>query len=256
MTADSGGARNALAQAQSQLAAMRARGLTDSHPDIQSQKRQVEALREQAANEPAGTGGSPNPAYTSLQSIRAERQANVQALEARKAALQSDISALIAAQADEPAVAAEANRISRDYQVLKDKYDELLRNREEMRLRGQVETERSAFKFEVIDQPTAPRRPAAPNRPLLLFVVLILGIGAGSAVAFVMGQLTSSFTTSDKLQRTLDLPVIGTISRSMTDAARRHEKLRLKQFLAGAGGLGAVCFLLLAVEMIQVGSVA
>jgi len=170
--------------------------------------------------------------------------------------LQSDISALIAAQADEPAVAAEANRISRDYQVLKDKYDELLRNREEMRLRGQVETERSAFKFEVIDQPTAPRRPAAPNRPLLLFVVLILGIGAGSAVAFVMGQLTSSFTTSDKLQRTLDLPVIGTISRSMTDAARRHERLRLKQFLAGAGGLGAVCFLLLAVEMIQVGSVA
>ena len=97
MTADSGGARNALAQAQSQLAAMRARGLTDSHPDIQSQKRQVEALREQAASEPAGTGGSPNPAYTSLQSIRAERQANVQALEARKAALQSDISALIAA---------------------------------------------------------------------------------------------------------------------------------------------------------------
>lgn len=256
MTADSGGARNALAQAQSQLAAMRARGLTDSHPDIQSQKRQVEALREQAANEPAGTGGSPNPAYTSLQSIRAERQANVQALEARKAALQSDISALIAAQADEPAVAAEANRISRDYQVLKDKYDELLRNREEMRLRGQVETERSAFKFEVIDQPTAPRRPAAPNRPLLLFVVLILGIGAGSVVAFVMGQLTSSFTTSDKLQRTLDVPVIGTISRSMSDAARRHEKLRLKQFLAGAGGLGAVCFLLLAVEMIQVGSVA
>ncbi len=256
MTADGGSARSSLAQAQAQLAAMRARGLTDSHPDIQAQKRQIEALREQAADEPAGAGGSPNPAYTSLQSIRAERQANVQALEARKAALQSDISALIAAQAEEPAVAAEANRISRDYQVLKDKYDELLRNREEMRLRGQVETERSAFKFEVIDQPTAPRRPAAPNRPLLLFAVLIFGIGAGAAVAFVMGQLKSSFTTAEKLERTLDVPVIGTISRSMTEAARNAEKLRLKQFLAGAGGLGAVCFLLLVVEMIQVGSVA
>ncbi len=256
LTADSGGARGALMQAQSQLAAMRARGLTDSHPDIQAQKRQIEALREQAAGEPAGSGGSPNPAYTSLMSIRAERQANVQALEARKAALQSDISALIAAQADEPAVAAEANRISRDYEVLKDKYDELLKDREEMRLRGQVETERSAFQFEVIDPPTAPRNPAAPNRPLLLLGVLIVGIGAGAGVAFVMGQLKSSFTTADKLERTLDLPVIGTISRSMTEAARTHEKLRLKQFLAGAGGLGAVCFLLLVVEMVQVGSVA
>jgi polysaccharide chain length determinant protein (PEP-CTERM system associated) len=238
MTAESGGARGALMAAQSQLAAMRSRGLTDSHPDIQSQRRQIDALREQAA------------------SIRAERQANVQALQARKAALQSDISGLIAAQADEPAVAAEANRISRDYEVLKDKYDDLLNDREEMRLRGQVETERSAFQFEVIDPPTAPRNPAAPNRPLLLLGVLIVGLGAGAGVAFVMGQLKSSFTTADKLERTLDLPVIGTISRSMTTAARKHEKLRLKQFVAGVGALGAVCFLLLVVEMVQVGSVA
>lgn len=256
MTANSGGARGALMQAQSQLAAMRARGLTDSHPDVQAIQRQISALRDQAASEPAGAGGSPNPAYTSLQSIRAERQANVQALQARKAALQSDISALIAAQADEPAVAAEANRISRDYEVLKDKYDELLKNREEMRLRGQVETERSAFQFEVIDPPTAPRNPAAPNRPLLLLGVLIVGLGAGAGVAFVMGQLNSSFTTADKLERTLDLPVIGTISRSMTRATRQHEKLRLKQFLAGVGGLAGICFLLLVVEIVQVGSVA
>ena len=256
MTANSGGARGALMQAQSQLAAMRARGLTDSHPDVQAIQRQISALRDQAASEPAGTGGSPNPAYTSLQSIRAERQANVQALQARKAALQSDISALIAAQADEPAVAAEANRISRDYEVLKDKYDELLKNREEMRLRGQVETERSAFQFEVIDPPTAPRNPAAPNRPLLLLGVLIVGLGGGAGLAFVMAQLNSSFTTADKLERTLDLPVIGTISRSMTQATRQHEKLRLKQFLAGVGGLAGICFLLLVVEIVQVGSVA
>jgi polysaccharide chain length determinant protein (PEP-CTERM system associated) len=253
---DGGGARGALLQAQSQLAAMRARGLTDSHPDIQSQLRQIAALKEQAASEPAGAGGTPNPAYTSLISIKAERQANVQALEARKAALQSDISSLMATQATEPAVAAEANRISRDYEVLKDKYDDLLKNREEMRLRGQVETERSAFQFEVIDPPTAPRKPAAPNRPVLLIGVLLAGIGAGAGIAFLMGQLRSSFTTADKLERVLDLPVIGTVSRSMTSEGRRIEKARLKKFWAASAALGAVCFLLLVVEVIQVGSVA
>ncbi|WP_369025123.1 XrtA system polysaccharide chain length determinant [Qipengyuania sp. RANM35] len=256
MPGESGGARGALAQAQSQLSAMRARGLTDSHPDVQAQKRQVEALREQAAGEPAGAGGSPNPAYTSLVSIKAERQANVQALQARKAALQADISGLIASQADEPAVAAEANRISRDYEVLKEKYDELLKNREEMRLRGQVETERSAFQFEVIDPPTAPRKPAAPNRPLLLIGVLIAGIAAGCGAAFAMGLLRSSFTTAEKLERVLDLPVIGTVSRSMTHEARSIERAQLKKFFAASGALAAVCFLLLVVEIIQVGSVA
>ncbi len=255
-TGDGGGARGALMQAEAQLSAMQARGLTDSHPDVQTQKRQIEALRRQAANEPSGAGSSPNPAYTSLISIKAERQANVQALESRKAALQSDISGLIATQADEPAVAAEASRISRDYDVLKEKYDELLNNREEMRLRGQVETERSAFQFEVIDPPTYPRKPAAPNRPLLLIGVLLAGAGVGAAVAFALGQLRSSYTTAERLENDLDLPVVGTISRSMTPEAETRERHRTRQFVMGSGALAAMCILLLIVNFIQVGSVA
>lgn len=251
-----GGARGAVIQAQSQLAAMRSRGLTDSHPDIQSTQRQIGLLERQAANEGDGGYGQPNPAYTSLISIRAERQANVQALSARKAALQADMSGMIASQAQEPEVAAEANRISRDYEVLKTKYDELLRDREEMRLRGQVQTERSAFQFDVVERPAIARQPAAPNRPLLLIGVLFVGLAAGAGTAFVLGQLQSAFTTADRLERALDLPVVGTISRSMTRARQEHARKRFKQFAAGAGALGGVCILLLAVEFIQVGTVA
>lgn len=108
----------------------------------------------------------------------------------------------------------------------------------------------------MIDPPTAPRGPAAPNRPVMLFGVLIAGFAIGAGVAFVMGLLRAGFTTADKLERALDLPVLGTVSRSMTDAARRHQKLRLKQFIGATAALGGVCVLLLAVEMIQVGSVA
>ncbi len=251
-----GGARGALMQAEAQLSGMRARGLTNSHPDVQAQMRQVEALRSQAEREPAGSGGSPNPAYSSLVSIRAERQANVQALQARKVALQSDISALIATQADEPAVAAEASRISRDYEVQKEKYDELLQSRERMRVRGDYETNRSSFQFDVIDPPILPQKPAAPNRPLLLVGVLLSGLVVGAGVAFLLGLLRSSFTTAERLEKALELPVIGTVSRSMTVEATLHEKLRLKQFLAGSGALAGICFLLLVVEIVQVGSVA
>lgn len=253
---ESGGARAALAQAEGVLSSLRARGLTDNHPDVQTQKRQIEALRKQAANEPSGTGSVTNPAYTSLVSIKAEREANVQALMARKAALQSDITGTMASQADEPAVAAEASRISRDYDVLKVKYDELLNNREEMKLRGEVETERSAFQFEVIDPPTFPSKPAAPNRPLLLIGVLLGGAVIGAGAAFAASQLKTSFSTAEQLESTMDLPVIGTISRSMTDAARLLEAHRRKQFYSGAGALAGLCIVLLLVEFVQVGSVA
>lgn len=252
---EAGGTRGALAQAETQLTAMRARGLTESHPDVQAQKRQIEGLRRQAASEPSGAGSAPNPAYTSLQSIQGERQANVQALHARKAALQSDISNLMAAQSSEPAVAAEASRISRDYEVLKERYDELLTDREEMRLRGEVETERSAFQFEVIDPPTMPVAPSAPNRPLLLVGVMLAGLLIGAGVAFAMGQLKSSFNTAERLERAIDLPVIGTISRARTVEAERLQKQRTRQFAMGLGGLAGLCVLLLIVSLVQVGSV-
>ncbi len=253
--AGQGGAGGALAQARSQLAGLQSRGLTDSHPDVVALKKQIQLLEPQAARE-GGGGGMPNPAYTSLVSIRAEREANVQALMARKAALQADLTSLMASQADEPAVAAEANRISRDYEVLKTKYDELLQDREEMRLRGQVENERSSFRFEVIDPPTVPRAPAAPNRPLLLLGVLFAGLAAGAGAAFAMGQLRSTFATTAKLERSMDLPVLGAISQSWNEAGRALRRKRQRQFLGASAALGSLCVILLAIEFVQRGMVA
>ncbi|MXP46499.1 chain-length determining protein [Altererythrobacter luteolus] len=251
-----GGARAALSNAQGQLATMQAGGKTDSHPDVVAIRKQIAILRDQARDENPNATGATNPAYTSLVSIKAERQANVEALSARKASLQAELSSLVGSQASEPAVAAEANRISRDYEVLKDKYDELLQDREEMKLRGQVENERSSFKFDVIDPPTTPRAPSAPNRPLLLIGVLLAGVAAGVGAAFAIGQLRSTFATSAKLERALDLPVLGAISLTMTDTARQIRAKRMKYFYAGSAALGGLCVLLLAAEFLQRGMVA
>ncbi|MFZ1743842.1 MAG: XrtA system polysaccharide chain length determinant [Pontixanthobacter sp.] len=251
-----GGARSALAEAQGQLASLQARGLTASHPDIIALNKQITLLRQQASRENPNVTGTSNPAYSALQSIKAERQANVQSLSSRQAALQSEVTALMASQSSEPAVAAEASRISRDYEVLKEKYDELLQDREEMKLRGQVENERSSFKFEVIDPPTTPRTPAAPNRPLLLIGVLLAGIAAGIGAAFAVGQLRSTFATTAKLERALDLPVLGSISHTMTDAGRVLRAKRMKMFFGASAALGTICVILLVVEFVQRGMVA
>jgi len=250
-----GGARAALAQAMSNLSAMIARGLTENHPDVIAQKNQVAALKSQVQAEGPG-GGVPNPAYTSLQSIKADREANVQALLARRSLLQADIAALTARQIDNPELAAQAQKIGRDYDVLRDQYDKLLRDREELRLRGEIKTEREAVKFQVVDPPTTPRAPIAPNRPLLLLGVLIVGIGAGTGSAFAVGQLRPTYATTAKLESATGLPVLGAVSRTVTDGARRLAKKRLKYFYAASAALGGLFAVLLAVEFIQRGMVA
>jgi polysaccharide chain length determinant protein (PEP-CTERM system associated) len=249
---DATGPKAALIQAQTQLAELRARGLTDSHPDVVSTNKQVALLTRQAAAAGDDAGGAPNPAYASLVAIKSERQASVEALQARRAALQSNFAALMASQASEPAVAAEANRISRDYDVLRKNYEKLLEDREALRTRGKVEDKASQFRFDVIQQPGVPQKPAAPNRPLLLFGVLIAGIAAGVGVAYAMSQLRSSFATAQKLERAFGLPVIGAISLTVSEAAREIEKRRLKQFAGAFGGLTAMFVILLAIEFVSV----
>ncbi|MDP5103755.1 MAG: Wzz/FepE/Etk N-terminal domain-containing protein [Erythrobacter sp.] len=253
---DATGPKAALQQAQNQLAELRSRGLTDNHPDVVSTTKQVAILARQAAAAGDDVGGTPNPAHASLIAIRSERQAAVEALQARRAALQSNASGLIASQASEPTVAAEANRISRDYDVLSKNYEKLLQDREALRTRGEVEDKASQFRFDIIQQPGVPQKPAAPNRPLLLFGVLIVGLGAGAAVAYALAQLKSSFATSQKLERAFDLPVIGSISLTVSEAARAIERKRLKQFAGACGALVAVFVVLIAIETIAVGSIA
>jgi polysaccharide chain length determinant protein (PEP-CTERM system associated) len=252
-----GGARGALNEAQAQLNSLRARGLTENHPDVIAARNQVGALRAAASAEGGGgPQGMPNPAYSSLESIRAERQANVQALSARRAAAQQEISTLTAQQFSNPAAAGEYQQITRDYDVLKQQYDKLLQNREQLRIRGSIETEHNSVRFQVIDPPASPRSPISPNRPLLLFGVLVMGLGAGVSGAFAISHLRSTFSTASRLEKALGLPVLGAISQTISENARALRRKRLKYFYAASSGLVGLFVILLTIEFVQRGMVA
>lgn len=254
-----GGAPSALGQAQGELASMRARGFTDSHPDVIAMKNQIAALRSAGGGGGSSGGGSyktPNPAYSSLQSMRAEREASATALQSRKSAIQADMAQLAAKQTAEPGVAAEYQRINRDHDVLKVQYDKLVADRDNVRLRGQVETQTDAVQFKVVKTPSLSNVPAAPNRPLLLALVLFAGLGAGVGTAFALGHLQTSYPTAAKLERASGLPVIGSISQMLTNAERAARKQKMKLFYGATCGLVGVFALLLVAEFVQRGMTA
>jgi capsular polysaccharide biosynthesis protein len=108
----------------------------------------------------------------------------------------------------------------------------------------------------VVDPPSTPRVPSFPNRPLFLLGILVLGIGAGSGTAFALGRFNGTFATASKLERTFELPVIGSISHTLNEAAKVLRKRKLKQFMLASGGLGALFVVLVGVEFVQRGMVA
>jgi len=235
-----GVARQQLAGAQNELSSMRARGLTDAHPDIIALKSQIASLKAMADREGAGGGGggnSQNPAYASLAAMRAERQATVSALNARKAQLTGDITRITSQQIQNPGIAAEYDRINGEYTAFKAQYDKLLGQREQVRMRGDVQTETDAIKIELLDPPTKPTSPAAPNRPLFLTLVLLAGIGGGIGAAFGLAQVRTSYATAAKLERASGLPVIGSITEVVTPERHVERRKKLVWLASGGGAL-------------------
>ena len=256
--ATAGPARARLAAIQGQLAEAQAKGYTDRHPDVVALRGQLSAAQAAARNEPlsAGGGGSANPLYLSLRSMQADKQATVASLTMRKSQLQGDLDQITAKLAGDPAVAAEQSQIENDYQVLKDAYAKLLSDREDIKLRGQAESQTDAIKFTVIDPPTAPRVPAAPNRPMLLTGVLIAGLCVGVGVAFAMGQLRTTYPTAGRLERATGMTVIGSIGEAVTAAQIAMRRRKLIYFGGGAAGLVVAWVALIGVEMVQRGLAA
>jgi polysaccharide chain length determinant protein (PEP-CTERM system associated) len=247
----SGSARSQIAALQNQLAAGAARGWTDNHPDMVAIRQQIDRLRPLAAREPRGAGGVPNPAYVSLRAMVAEREGQVQAAMARRAQLQGDLAQLGSKQASEPGVAADQARLNRDYEVLKRQYDKLLEDREQLRLRSDVETKTVAIKFRIIDPPRRSSVPEKPNRPLLLSVVLFVGIAAGIGAAFALGQLQTTFPTQVRLEQVTGLPVLGAIGEVLTAPEKRRRRQRLVWLGGASGALAGGYAILMVVEFWQ-----
>jgi polysaccharide biosynthesis transport protein len=254
-----GYASQQLAQLEAQLSQARAKGWTDRHPDVTSTKAQIERLRPQAAAERrrgGDDGGALNPAYASLRAMAAEKEAQVAAASTRKAQLQGAIMQLSAKQSSEPGVVAEQARLNRDYEVLKRQYDKLLEDREQVRLRGDVQSKTDAIQFRIIDPPSKPSVPTAPNRPLLLTLILLLAVAGGLAAAFLKGRIQTTFPTQNRLEQVTGLPVLGTVGEVFTAERRIAERERLKWFAGGGGALAGCYAILMLVEFWQRSTVA
>ena len=256
----SGSASGRVAAIEGQISDGLARGWTESHPDMASLRSQLVRARTAAAAEGreghVASSGSPNPIYVTLRSMQAEKQAAVGALSARKAQLQAEMAQYQSKQVEEPGVAAEQQRLNRDYEVLKAQYDKLLADREEVKLRGSLQTDTNSISFRVIEPPTAPRTPQAPNRPLLLVLVLFSGIAAGIGAAFAIGQIRTTYATAGRLERASGIAVIGSITEVQSPAQRTIGQRKFRYFLGGSLALVSMFVLLLVIEFVQRGMVA
>jgi polysaccharide chain length determinant protein (PEP-CTERM system associated) len=249
-----------VAALQGQLSAGISQGWTESHPDIISLRSRLRQAQARAAAEGPGrgpqmTGGGvmPNPAYQSIIMMRGERQAAVSSLSAQRNQIQATLDQFSRAQIANPGVQAEQTKLQNAYDAIKGKFDELLRQQQDLAMGGSgVDVGR----VKVISPPSPPKSPVAPNRPLLLTMMMILGLGAGGGVAFALSQIKMTYANSNRLEKATGLPVIGAVSAVVGHSERTNARQKLIYFGGCAAALAGVWLLLLVIEFWQRGMVA
>lgn len=220
---------------------------TETHPDIVALNRSIKVLKDQKAAEakqrkpvPATTAQQQNPVFQQLTVALANAEAQVASMGARVAEYQRRFDALKGAANRIPQVDAEFTQLTRDYEVNKKNYESLLARRESAAITGDMEANNNVMNFRVIDPPQVPSSPSAPNRPVLVSMVLIGALGAGVLFAFLLSQIRPTIGDERKLRLVAGLPVFGTVVMAWSKEQLRRRKRGLVMLLASFVGLLSV----------------
>ncbi len=229
---------------------------TDKHPDVIAMRATLEELKLRQQTElDAVKRGDPgaidrsglaaNPVYQSLQLQSNQAEVDLAAAEADVADRQHKIASLRSVVNTAPEVEAEYARLNRDYDVTKAQYQALLERLERTKL-GENAQETGIVRFEVIDPPNAPYDPVAPNRPLLIALLLAFGIGAGGMAAYLTSVMRPVFSNVRQLAEVTQLPVLGAVSMTWLEAHRARLRIDALRYT------GAVLALFLVAAVIVV----
>ena len=199
---------------------------TERHPAVIAQKESLERLEAQRAEQLRAIGVSDvdqevsalgaNPVYQAVQIELNKVDIEIALLEADARDREDRLKELQALIDEVPLVEAELARLNRDYDVVKAQYETLIQSRERQQLSEQASAS-DQVEFNVLNPPRAEIEPVAPRRLVLLGAVLVVALGAGSGLGYVLSQWRPVFSNAKTLREVTGLPVIGSVSRVQLD---------------------------------------
>jgi polysaccharide chain length determinant protein (PEP-CTERM system associated) len=230
---------------------------TDKHPDVvgtrrlladleEQRKREVAEGQRRAAAAAAAAAAAPVVANPAAGDSLAAQEVNrmLVTAEVQVASMKARVDEFAGRQAQlreslktAPQIEAEAAQLNRDYEITKKNYADLVARRQSAVMSGELDVASGLADFKLIDPPRVNPKPVAPNRLLLLPVVLVVALGAGGFVAVAAFQLRPSFSGAAELRAKTGLPVLGVVSAIVGDDDRRRERGGLIRFAAASGSL-------------------
>lgn len=227
---------------------LKANGLKDRHPDVVNVTSLIERLQGELAIKQeqvrADLAEAQAQGATSIdateQPNRLFEQLTLQMIEARTALkrLQQREVQQVAALDDleekakrVPEVEAEEQRLTRDYNSIRQQYRELVEESQDVELQTQISSQ-DAVALRIVEDPVTPQQPSGPPRILYLTFTLVGGLVVGFMIALMVSQIRPEIITVNQLRAHFDLPVVGSVTRVLTEDESRQQSKELIAFLS------------------------
>ncbi|MGY8794665.1 MAG: hypothetical protein ACKVJN_05980 [Woeseiales bacterium] len=180
---------------------------SSEHPDVRRADSNIEMLeiqRDVFASLPSAANDSisapNNPPYV-------QKQFEIDSVFARLSAAQGEQSVLVARRAElegniaiAPRVEREWLELNRGYESSRDEYEEINTRISEAKMSQRLETQNKGERFTLLERASLPNQPIEPNRFTIIFLGVVLAIGAAIGIAALVDGLDYTVRSSRDLE--------------------------------------------------------
>lgn len=235
--------RARISELQSKLDTLRLSYL-DTYPDIVQVKLQIQELtdrmnaerqrREQTKNtgrtEPDESAVN-NPVYQQLRREHSQTQGTIAALNARIEDLQRQLQTEVGRGKRMHNSDAVLTELTRDYQINKDIYQDLLRRRENARVSMNMDREHQGLTFKIQEPATVPQAPVGPQFAHFVAGGLLLGILIPAGLLFARLQIDPRVRVGSSITLGHKVPIVAVVPHLWSQAELR--RLRVEIWVMG-----------------------
>jgi polysaccharide chain length determinant protein (PEP-CTERM system associated) len=220
--------RTRIGELQSQLDTLRL-SYHDSYPDIVRLRHQITDLNEAIAaektkREQAKAAGRTvvdegvvnNPLYQQLRGELSTTNITIDTLKARIAESKRKIREEIDRGKRVHGGEATLAELTRDYEVNREIYQDLLRRREQARVSMNIDKDKQGLSFKIYEQATIPLLPSGPRYIHIVILGLILSLALPVGAIYALLRFDPRIRFSDMIVTSLKLPVVASVPHLWT----------------------------------------
>ena len=179
---------------------------SDEHPDVARARAAVAFERSRALSRPSQRGGT-----AVIASEITAAHARIVTLSQRRAELVGSIAQMERLTSLAPQASYELNNLERDYDNLKQQYQDIREKQMEAQVAANLQAEDKGERFSVVDPPNMPFEPVEPDKKKLLMAGMGGGIALGMGLILLLELMYGPINGEAAIHRTLGAPPMAVI---------------------------------------------